>query len=66
MTVIPAMSHIDKVLTANTTDQHFSTPIQAALSMGQRMLTCYHLKTDLSDVYRIAMGQYIFTTIRLF
>ena len=54
------MSHIDSVLTANTANQHFSTPIRAALSMGQRTLTRYHLKTDLSDVYRIAMGQYFF------
>ena len=60
------MSHIDKVLTANTANQHFSALIQAALSMRQQTLTRYHLKTDLSDVYWIAMGQYIFATIGQF
>ena len=50
------MGHIDKVLTANTVNQRFSPPIRAALTMGQRTLTRYYTKTDMSDVYRIAIG----------
>ena len=55
-TVIPAMGHIDNVLTANAVDQHFSPPIWAALSMGQWTLNHYYTKTNVSDVYLIAMG----------
>ena len=62
-TVIPAMGHIDEVLTANTLDQQFSPPIRAALTMGKRTLTRYHTKTDLSDVYRIAIGVQHFTIV---
>ena len=55
-TVIPAMGHIDNVLTASVTNQFFSPAIRAALTMGKWMLTRYYTKTDMSDVYRIAMG----------
>jgi hypothetical protein len=30
--------------------------IQAVLTMGKKTLNCYYSKTDLSEVYRIAMG----------
>ena len=50
------MGHIDQVLTANTVDQRFSPPIRAALTMGKKTLARYYIKTDMSDVYRIAMG----------
>jgi hypothetical protein len=51
-TVIPAMNCINNVLTANSIDWEFSVPIWAAL-------TCYYSKTDLLDVYWIAMGIYL-------
>jgi hypothetical protein len=50
------MGHIDEVLTANTIDQCFTAPIQAALTMGKQTLTRYHNKTELSEVYWIAIG----------
>ena len=59
------MGHIDEVLTANILDQHLSPPIWAALTMGKRTLTRYHNKTDLSDVYRIAISVQYFIVIRL-
>lgn len=59
------MGHIDEVLTANILDQHLSPPIRAALTMGKRTLTRYHNKTDLSDVYRIAISVQHFIVIRL-
>lgn len=39
MTVIPAMSHIEEVLKANTVNQQYSREIQVALTMGQWTLT---------------------------
>jgi hypothetical protein len=53
VTVIPAMDHIDEVLATNTLDTQFSLAIKAALTM---CLNCYYSKTNLSDVYRIAMS----------
>ena len=50
------MGHIDDVLMANAVDQHLSSLIWAALTMGQQMLNCYYTKTSMSDVYLIAMG----------
>jgi hypothetical protein len=55
-TVIPAMGHIDEILTDNTADQCYSPPIRAALTMGKQTLNRYYTKTNLSDVYRIAIG----------
>jgi hypothetical protein len=58
------MGHIDNVLTANTVDQCFSPPIRAALTMGQWTLTRYYTKTDMSDVYQIAMGVWPFPIVQ--
>ena len=55
------MGHIDEVLTANTVERQFSAAIRAALTMGKRTLNHYYTKTDLSEVYRIAMGVYFGT-----
>jgi len=55
-TVIPAMDHIDKVLTAGASNAEFSNPIRAALMMGKKTLNRYYSKTNISEVYRIAMG----------
>jgi len=55
-TVIPAMDRIDEVLTASAVDAQFSNPVKAALLMGKRTLNRYYSKTNLSEVYRIAMG----------
>jgi hypothetical protein len=56
-TVIPAMDRIDEVLTASAVNARFSNPVKAALLMGKKTLNHYYSKTNLSDVYRIAMGE---------
>ena len=63
-----AMDHIDSVLVnaiVTGTDQKkvkLLISIKAVLSIGklERTLNRYYDKTDLSEVYRIAMGKYIF------
>lgn len=55
-TVIPAMDHIDKILTTNSLDNKFESSIRAALGLAKKTLNCYYNKTDHSEVYRIAMG----------
>jgi hypothetical protein len=55
-TVIPAMDHIDGVLTSNAISNRYCLAIQAALTIGKKTLNHYYSKTDLSDIYRIAMG----------
>jgi hypothetical protein len=56
-TVIPAMDHIDSVLSTNTIDNRYCLAIQAALTIGKKTLNHYYSKTDLSNVYQIAMGK---------
>jgi hypothetical protein len=60
--VIPAMDAIDKELTKAVTSSKYSPAIQAALSLGKRVLNKYYSLTDHSDVYRIAMGMFILST----
>jgi hypothetical protein len=55
-TIIPMIDHINKVLATNALDDQFSISIKVALSMGKRTLNRYYSKTDLSDVYRVAMS----------
>jgi hypothetical protein len=55
-TVIPAMDHIDSVLATNAIDNRYCLAIQAALTIGKKTLNHYYSKTDLSNVYRIAMS----------
>ena len=54
--VIPAMGLIDSVLSTSVANQCFTPAIWAALTMGKQTLTHYYTKTNMSDVYRIAMG----------
>jgi uncharacterized protein YjaG (DUF416 family) len=56
-TVIPAMDHIDTVLATNAIDNCYCLTVQAALTIGKKTLNHYYSKTDLSNVYRIAMGK---------
>ena len=58
-TIIPAMDCIDEVLATNALDARYSLSIQAALTLGKKTLNRYYSKTDLSEVYRIAMGMYL-------
>jgi hypothetical protein len=54
--VIPAMDKIDEVLATNALSAKYSASIHAALSVGKKTLNRYYEKTDLSSIYRIAMG----------
>jgi hypothetical protein len=56
-TVIPAMDRIDEVLASNAIDAKFSISIKSALAIGKKTLNRYYSKTDMSDVYRIAMSK---------
>ncbi|KAF7762398.1 hypothetical protein Agabi119p4_8991 [Agaricus bisporus var. burnettii] len=54
-TVIPAMDHIDNLLTSSIVNAEYSTSINKALEMGQKTLNHYYSLTDGSSTYRIAM-----------
>ena len=58
VTVIPAMDHIDKVLTTDAFDRKLQPSIHAALVLAKNMLNCYYDKTDHSEVYHIAMSMF--------
>ncbi|KAF5382000.1 hypothetical protein D9615_004201 [Tricholomella constricta] len=55
-TVIPAMDHIDQVMTtASLNHKKFEPAIRAALSLAKKKLNRYYDMTNQSEVYRIAM-----------
>ena len=55
--MIPAMDRFDEHLTtAMLASSKYSPAIRSAISMGKKTLNRYYSKTDLSDIYRIAMG----------
>lgn len=57
-TVIPAMDHIDDILTSQSIDKKkFLPSIRAACSLSKKTLNRYYNKTDQSENYRIAMGK---------
>ncbi|KAG1857366.1 ribonuclease H-like domain-containing protein, partial [Suillus subalutaceus] len=53
--VIPAMDHIDEMLTTHSFDKDLNTSIRASLTMGKKTLDRYYSLTDMSQTYRIAM-----------
>ena len=55
-TVIPAMDHIDKVLTTSSDSNKHSLSIRASLTIGKRTLSKYYNKAGDSEVYWIAMS----------
>ncbi|KZV90025.1 hypothetical protein EXIGLDRAFT_597949, partial [Exidia glandulosa HHB12029] len=57
-TVIPAMDHIDGVLSTQSITMSFNPAIRASLVLAKRTLNRYYSATDWSDVYRIAMGMF--------
>ena len=57
--VIPAMDVIDERLTTGSTDKSYKPCIRAALHLGKKTLNRYYNKTDASEGYRIAMGEYL-------
>ncbi|KAH9975145.1 hypothetical protein BJV77DRAFT_932222, partial [Russula vinacea] len=54
-TVIPAMDTINEVLATNALSSKYLVAIHVALSIGKKTLNHYYSKTDLSNVYQIAM-----------
>jgi hypothetical protein len=53
------MDHIDTHLATATQNTDYSPSIRAALAIGKQTLNRYYNKTDLSEVYRIAMGEWL-------
>jgi hypothetical protein len=52
------MDHIDRHLATAARDDTYLPCIQAALSMGKRLLNKYYSSTDQSELYRIAMSKF--------
>jgi hypothetical protein len=66
-TVIPAMDHIDDVLTNQSLDNAtFSPAIRAACTLSKKTLNRYYNKTDHSENYRIAMGMSFTHSVAVF
>ena len=57
--VIPAMDHIDEVLSLQSLDRQYDISICASLGLAKKTLNRYYSMTDMSEVYRIAMGMYL-------
>lgn len=55
--VIPTMDRIDAMLRDSLTDP-LSPSVKHALSFAREIMDKYYSKTDLSNVYRIAMGMF--------
>ena len=53
--VIPTMDRIDTMLSSSSTEP-LSPSVKHALSFARKIMDKYYSKTDLSNVYRIAMG----------
>ena len=53
--VIPTMDQIDTMLSSSSTKPLLPS-VRHALSFAWKIMDKYYLKTDLSNVYRIAMG----------
>ncbi len=57
--VIPAMDHIDEILTTNAVNKiSFKPCIRVAATLAKKTLNRYYDMTDHSEVYRIAMSTY--------
>ncbi len=54
--VIPAMNHIDQHLTTAACNNAYKPCIQAAITMGKKLLNKYYSYTYHSELYWIAMG----------
>ena len=55
--VIPAMDLIDEHLMMDSINCTLSVPIRATLGIAKTTMNKYYMKTDLSEVYCIAMGE---------
>jgi hypothetical protein len=55
--VVPTMDWIDAMLSRSATTP-LAPAVKHALTFARRLMDKYYSKTDLSNVYRIAMGMY--------
>ena len=55
--VIPAMDHIDKVLTNASLSSKYVKLIRVACGLAKKALNKYYSYTDMSDTYRIAISE---------
>jgi len=64
------MDHLDQHLASCALNLSLPASIRAAATLGKRTLNKYYTMTDLSEVYRIAMGKaflfhFLFAMLRL-
>ena len=63
--VIPAMDYIDEAFTNGMLNKKNLDPaIRAAIGVAKKTLNRYYTLTDVSELYRIAMGMYISQILR--
>ncbi len=55
--VILAMDHLDEEMTRMSQDPKYDTSLRVALGLAKKTLNMYYDKTDMSDTYRISMGE---------
>ena len=60
--VIPAMDQINAMLSGSSTEL-LSPSVKHALSFAQKIMDKYYSKTDLSNVYQIAMGVFLMVLV---
>jgi hypothetical protein len=53
--IIPAMDKLDNNLNPDT-KRTYHPAILAAMKLARQKINCYYLITDVSSIYRIAMG----------
>ena len=57
--VIPAMDHIDEILSLQSLDHQYDVSIRASLGLAKKTLNHYYSMTDMSVVYKDCNG-YVF------
>lgn len=62
-TVIPAMDHIDSKLATDARNNKNPLSIKAALAVGKKTLNRYYDKTNHSEIFRIAMGMFLSSSV---
>jgi hypothetical protein len=60
--VIPTMDRIDAMLSSSSTEP-LSPSVKHALSFARKIMDKYYSKTDLSNVYWIAMGKFLMVSV---
>jgi hypothetical protein len=60
--VIPTMDRIDAML-KDSANEPLAPAVKHSLKFAQRVMNKYYSKTDLSNMYRIAMGTYILSSV---